>query len=117
MGVFKECAQKYLGIAPTLENLKALTDAQAGKIYKAALLGQGVRRRHRAARGHRATNGSVPLDCVWPTLCIATTRRQVRVAARCWHSTVHCVRSNVRVLPHRAERGAARCRCRSATRC
>jgi lysozyme family protein len=35
MGTFKECAQKYLGIAPTLENLKGLTDAQAGKIYKA----------------------------------------------------------------------------------
>jgi lysozyme family protein len=34
MGVFKECAQKYLGVAPTLENLKALTDAQAGRIYK-----------------------------------------------------------------------------------
>jgi len=34
MGTFKECAQKYLGLEPTLENLKALTDAQAGKIYK-----------------------------------------------------------------------------------
>jgi lysozyme family protein len=34
MGVFKECAQEYLGIEPTLDNLKALTDAQAGKIYK-----------------------------------------------------------------------------------
>jgi len=34
MGTFKECAQKYLGIAPTLDNLRALTDAQAGKIYK-----------------------------------------------------------------------------------
>ncbi len=34
MGTFKSCAQKYLGIEPTLENLKALTDEQAGKIYK-----------------------------------------------------------------------------------
>ena len=34
MGTFKNCAQKYLGIEPTLENLKALTDEQAGKIYK-----------------------------------------------------------------------------------
>lgn len=34
MGTFKTCARQYLGIEPTLENLKALTDAQAGKIYK-----------------------------------------------------------------------------------
>jgi lysozyme family protein len=34
MGTFQSCAQKYLGIEPTLANLKALTDAQAGKIYK-----------------------------------------------------------------------------------
>ncbi len=35
MGTFQSCAKKYLGIEPTLDNLKALTDAQAGKIYKA----------------------------------------------------------------------------------
>ena len=34
METFRRCAQKYLGIEPSLENLKALTDAQAGKIYK-----------------------------------------------------------------------------------
>ena len=34
MGTFQNCAKQYLGIEPTLENLKALTDAQAGKIYK-----------------------------------------------------------------------------------
>jgi lysozyme family protein len=34
MGTFRTCAQKYLGIEPTLENLKALTDAQAAKIYR-----------------------------------------------------------------------------------
>lgn len=34
MGTFRACAQKYLGIEPTLDNLKALTDAQAAKIYK-----------------------------------------------------------------------------------
>ena len=34
MGTFRTCAKKYLGIDPTLDNLKALTDAQAGKIYK-----------------------------------------------------------------------------------
>lgn len=34
METFRNCAQKYLGIEPTLENLKALADAQAGKIYK-----------------------------------------------------------------------------------
>src|SRR5574341_1165418 len=28
-----------------------------------------------------------------------------------------CLASNVRVLPHRAERGAAKCRCRATTRC
>ncbi|HEY6863160.1 MAG TPA: glycosyl hydrolase 108 family protein [Burkholderiales bacterium] len=31
---FKSSAQRYLGIEPTLENLKALTDDQAAKIYK-----------------------------------------------------------------------------------
>jgi lysozyme family protein len=31
---FQSCARQYLGIEPTLDNLKALTDAQAGKIYK-----------------------------------------------------------------------------------
>jgi lysozyme family protein len=34
METFRSCARKYLGIDPTLENLKALTDEQAGKIYK-----------------------------------------------------------------------------------
>ena len=34
LGTFERCARQYLGIEPTLENLKALTDAQAGKIYK-----------------------------------------------------------------------------------
>jgi len=34
LGTFQSCAQRYLGIEPTPENLKALTDAQAGKIYK-----------------------------------------------------------------------------------
>lgn len=34
IGKFKECAQKYLGIEPTIENLKALTNEQAAKIYK-----------------------------------------------------------------------------------
>lgn len=34
METFQSCAKRYLGIEPTLENLKALTDAQAGKIYK-----------------------------------------------------------------------------------
>jgi len=34
MGTFQKCAQKYLGIDPTLDNLKALTDGQAGKLYK-----------------------------------------------------------------------------------
>ena len=31
---FGKYAQRYLGIEPTLENLKALTDEQAAKIYK-----------------------------------------------------------------------------------
>jgi len=31
---FKSSAQRYLGIEPTLDNLKALTDDQAAKIYK-----------------------------------------------------------------------------------
>jgi lysozyme family protein len=34
MGTFRMCAGQYLGIEPTLENLKALTDGQAAKIYK-----------------------------------------------------------------------------------
>jgi lysozyme family protein len=34
METFRSCAKQYLDIEPTLENLKALTDAQAGKIYK-----------------------------------------------------------------------------------
>lgn len=34
MGTFQSCAKRFLGIEPTLPNLKALTDAQAGKIYK-----------------------------------------------------------------------------------
>jgi lysozyme family protein len=34
LGTFQSCAKQYLGIEPTLDNLKALTDAQAGKIYK-----------------------------------------------------------------------------------
>jgi len=34
LGTFQSCAKKYLGIEPTLDNLKALTDAQAGRIYK-----------------------------------------------------------------------------------
>jgi lysozyme family protein len=32
---FRDCAQSLLGIEPTLANLKALTDQQAGTIYKA----------------------------------------------------------------------------------
>ncbi len=35
MKTFQDTAQSILGIAPTLENLKNLTDAQAGEIYKA----------------------------------------------------------------------------------
>lgn len=34
MKTFKLYAQKLLGVEPTLENLKNLTDEQAGKIYK-----------------------------------------------------------------------------------
>jgi lysozyme family protein len=34
LATFQECARLYLGIEPTLENLQALTDAQAAKIYK-----------------------------------------------------------------------------------
>lgn len=34
LATFQRYAQQYLGIEPTLENLKALTDAQAGRIYK-----------------------------------------------------------------------------------
>lgn len=35
LGTFNQCAQRLLGIAPTLDALKALTDDQAGVIYKA----------------------------------------------------------------------------------
>jgi lysozyme family protein len=35
MKTFSGCARNLLGIEPTLGNLKALTDEQAGKIYKA----------------------------------------------------------------------------------
>jgi len=35
LATFKQCAQSLLGIAPTLDNLRNLTDAQAGTIYKA----------------------------------------------------------------------------------
>jgi lysozyme family protein len=34
IATFQTCARQYLGIDPTLDNLKALTDAQAAKIYK-----------------------------------------------------------------------------------
>lgn len=34
MKTFQSYAKQYLGIEPTLENLKALTDAQAANIYK-----------------------------------------------------------------------------------
>jgi lysozyme family protein len=34
MKTFQSCARQNLGIDPTLDNLKALTDAQAAKIYK-----------------------------------------------------------------------------------
>lgn len=34
METFQSCSRQYLGIDPTLDNLKGLTDAQAGKIYK-----------------------------------------------------------------------------------
>lgn len=34
METFRNYAKQYLDIEPTLDNLKALTDAQAGKIYK-----------------------------------------------------------------------------------
>jgi len=34
MTTFQGCAKRFLGIDPTLANLKALTDEQAGKIYK-----------------------------------------------------------------------------------
>jgi lysozyme family protein len=35
MAVFRECSLELLGIDPTSDALKALTDAQAGIIYKA----------------------------------------------------------------------------------
>jgi lysozyme family protein len=35
MAVFQHCSHELLGIDPTSENLKSLTDAQAGIIYKA----------------------------------------------------------------------------------
>ncbi len=31
---FQSCAQTLLGLEPTIDNLKALTDEQAGRIYK-----------------------------------------------------------------------------------
>jgi lysozyme family protein len=34
LATFRTCAQRFLGIEPTLDNLEALTDAQAAKIYK-----------------------------------------------------------------------------------
>jgi len=34
MGTFRNSAMEYLGIEPSLENLKALTDEQAAMIYK-----------------------------------------------------------------------------------
>ncbi len=34
MGTFRRTAQRYLGIEPTLQNLKDMTDEQAFKIYK-----------------------------------------------------------------------------------
>jgi len=34
MGTFQSCAKKYLGLEPTLDNLRQLSDAQAAKIYK-----------------------------------------------------------------------------------
>ena len=34
MAVFQECAHELLGIDPTSDNLKSLTDAQAGIIYR-----------------------------------------------------------------------------------
>src|SRR5258706_7907672 len=34
LGTFQNCAKKYLGLDPTLDNLKELSDAQAAKIYK-----------------------------------------------------------------------------------
>lgn len=35
LGTFRQCAQSLLGIEPSLDNLRKLTDAQAGTIYKA----------------------------------------------------------------------------------
>ncbi|HTN52453.1 MAG TPA: glycosyl hydrolase 108 family protein [Anaeromyxobacter sp.] len=35
LAVFQECSRELLGIEPTAENLRNLTDAQAGAIYKA----------------------------------------------------------------------------------
>jgi lysozyme family protein len=35
MKTFQQCSQQLLGLDPTSDNLKALTDAQAGVIYKA----------------------------------------------------------------------------------
>ena len=35
MNTFQQCSHELLGLDPTSENLKALTDAQAGVIYKA----------------------------------------------------------------------------------
>ena len=35
MATFQQCSHELLGLDPTSDNLKALTDAQAGIIYKA----------------------------------------------------------------------------------
>ena len=35
MATFRQCSHELLGVDPTSDNLKALTDAQAGIIYKA----------------------------------------------------------------------------------
>jgi lysozyme family protein len=35
MGTFQQCARRLLGIQPTLDNLRTLSDSQAGTIYKA----------------------------------------------------------------------------------
>ena len=34
MGTFAGCAQRLLGVAPTLDNLEGLSDSQAGTIYR-----------------------------------------------------------------------------------
>lgn len=35
LGTFQQCARSILGVDPTLDNLRALSDVDAGKIYKA----------------------------------------------------------------------------------